>query len=352
MTVKTCSTIGPEFGIAYELDRVNSKKQTTSGSTSSSKSVEHNQNDDVLILKSCIGNRSLGWDLLPPGSPGFLYEDPKTKTVWRYAGYKETPARWEDGTKPNHDSAWYAGCQYDGDVFRAKSILRDISTYVPSSTRTKDDNNRDDNDTAVTDYVSVIHNSADDDVSYEISGFFFWQGDKDRYDDAYASRYKENLVRLIRQLRHDFDAPNAKFVLATLGQTSWQDANGSHNGPNDKNQKKKTSFNDSYIFKAQMEVSQLPEFKDNCASVYSHPYSHGGASNSHYDGNAETYMDIGQAMGRCMADLIINQDRDAALAIKSKNDVLAVSGIDDGSSIVDDGWVLVGKFGTKLIVNL
>lgn len=22
----------------------------------------------VMILKSCIGNRSLGWDLLPPGS--------------------------------------------------------------------------------------------------------------------------------------------------------------------------------------------------------------------------------------------------------------------------------------------
>jgi len=25
----------------------------------------------VMILKSCIGNRALGWDLLPPGSKEF-----------------------------------------------------------------------------------------------------------------------------------------------------------------------------------------------------------------------------------------------------------------------------------------
>jgi len=35
--------------------------------------------------------------------------------------------------------------------------------------------------------------------------------------------------------------------------------------------------------------------------------SHGGASNSHYNGNAETYMDIGEAMGKAMVDLL--QDR-------------------------------------------
>jgi hypothetical protein len=27
--------------------------------------------EPVLILKSCIGNRSLGWDLLPPGTPRY-----------------------------------------------------------------------------------------------------------------------------------------------------------------------------------------------------------------------------------------------------------------------------------------
>ncbi len=30
--------------------------------------------EPVLILKSSIGNRSLGWDLLPPGSPSYEFE--------------------------------------------------------------------------------------------------------------------------------------------------------------------------------------------------------------------------------------------------------------------------------------
>jgi len=48
---------------------------------------------------------------------------------------------------------------------------------------------------------------------------------------------------------------------------------------------------------------KYPEFKGNVATVYSHPFCHGGASNSHYGGNAETYMDIGEAMGRARVEL-------------------------------------------------
>lgn len=39
--------IGPEIGIGHHLGNVTDAP--------------------VMILKSCIGNRSLGWDLLPPG---------------------------------------------------------------------------------------------------------------------------------------------------------------------------------------------------------------------------------------------------------------------------------------------
>ena len=49
---------------------------------------------------------------------------------------------------------------------------------------------------------------------------------------------------------------------------------------------------------------KYPEFKGNVATVYSKPLCHGGASNSHYGGNAETYMDIGEAMGRAMVELL------------------------------------------------
>ncbi|MDP7400075.1 MAG: hypothetical protein QF541_24640, partial [Lentisphaeria bacterium] len=52
---------------------------------------------------------------------------------------------------------------------------------------------------------------------------------------------------------------------------------------------------------------KYPEFKGNVASVYSHPLSKGGSSGGHYSGNAETYMNVGEAMGRAMAELLNNK---------------------------------------------
>ena len=107
-------------------------------------------------------------------------------------------------------------------------------------------------------------------------------------DPALAQRYKLNLVHLITQLRRDFQCPNAKFVLATLGQTPKEGAKG----------------NDAEIFKAQMSVQELPQFINNTFCVYSKPFCHAGASNSHYNHNAETYMDVGLAMGKAMVNLL------------------------------------------------
>ena len=126
---------------------------------------------------------------------------------------------------------------------------------------------------------------------YEVAGFFWWQGDKDRYNAAHASKYEENLVRLINQLRKDFEAPKAKFVIATLGQT-----------------KKGATDNEGKILDAMFAVDgtsgKYPKFKGNVATVYSHPLSKGGSSNGHYSNNAETYMNIGEAMGAAMVELI------------------------------------------------
>ena len=62
MTIKG-KTIGPEIGIGHHLGNVTDAP--------------------VLILKSCIGNRSLGWDLLPPGSKEYEFEIsiPATKVL-------------------------------------------------------------------------------------------------------------------------------------------------------------------------------------------------------------------------------------------------------------------------------
>ena len=126
---------------------------------------------------------------------------------------------------------------------------------------------------------------------YQIAGFVWWQGDKDRYNAGHASRYEQNLVHLIKTLRAEFKAPDAMFVCATLGQTA----------------KDTTDPNEKLILDAQLAVDgesgKHPEFKGNVKTVYTHPLSQGGASNSHYNGNCQTYMDIGIAMGKAMVQL-------------------------------------------------
>jgi hypothetical protein len=49
-----------------------------------------------------------------------------------------------------------------------------------------------------------------------------------------------------------------------------------------------------------------PEFKDNVATVYTNPMAQGGGGNGHYNGNAEVYMDVGEAMGKAMVELLKN----------------------------------------------
>ena len=51
---------------------------------------------------------------------------------------------------------------------------------------------------------------------------------------------------------------------------------------------------------------KYPQYKGNVKAVYTHPLSMGGSSGAHYNGNAETYMNIGQAMGQAMVDLLQN----------------------------------------------
>jgi hypothetical protein len=74
--------------------------------------------EPVLLIKSCIGNRSLGWDLLPPGSKQFEHEG------FVYAGYKESPQKWKKGEEPKR-IPWYAGKLLD--LFRYYwVVLRDF----------------------------------------------------------------------------------------------------------------------------------------------------------------------------------------------------------------------------------
>lgn len=218
----------------------------------------HDLDAPVLVLKSCIGNRSLGWDLLPPGSEQFEY-DGKI-----YAGYKDSPLSWEKGTEPK-PIGWYAGKQYDDDVAAAKRVLNNLDEYYPGA------------------------------EDYEVAGFVWWQGHKDQ-NAAHAGRYEHNLVNLIKALRKDFNAPDAKFALATIA-FGGEDLKG----------------HALTIVEAQLAVDgdagNYPEFKGNVKTVDARPYwrskdeSPTGAG-YHYNHNAETYMDVGNALGCAMEEML------------------------------------------------
>jgi len=220
----------------------------------------HVLEEPVLILKSCIGNRSLGWDLLPPGSERFEFEGKI------YAGYKDTPSSWIEG-EPKKEVNWYAGRQYDADTAHAKEVLKNLAKYYPG-------------------YKAQ---------GYEIAGFVFWQGHKDQ-NAAHAARYERNLVRFIKALRKDFNAPKARFVLATIA--FGGDGLDGHG---------------LTIAEAQLAVSgetgKYPEFAGNVRAVDARPYwrdksvSPSGAG-YHYNHNAETYLEVGNALGWAMVELM------------------------------------------------
>ena len=238
MTVKG-NTLGPEFGIGHQLGNA----------------IEA----PVMILKCCIGNRALGWDLLPPGSERFEFEGKV------YAGYKDVAPSWDKGTEPKA-VPWYAGRQYDADVAHAKVVLKNLEKYYPG-------------------YKGQ---------GYRVAGFVWWQGHKDQ-NAAHAGRYEQNLVHVIKSLRKDFEAPQAKFVVATGCGNPGRESFGKE------------------IAEAQLAVDgdqgKYPEFKGNVKAVDVRSFWREADVSPvnqgyHYNHNAETYYEVGNALGRAMADLL------------------------------------------------
>jgi hypothetical protein len=198
----------------------------------------------VMLLKSCVGNRALGWDLLPPSAVG-TGKDGKS-----YEGDSESSNR-KVSEAVKAKSGWYAGLQYDQDVGAAQNALKELATYYPSATK------------------------------FEVAGFFWWQGNAEAGKGS-IENYDKNLAFLFNDLKKDFNAPNAKFVCATLGEHDM-------NAP---------------LTKKMFAFAENPEFKGKAAVFFTQPVANGGSSGSHYGGNGETYMNVGEGMGKAMVELL------------------------------------------------
>jgi alpha-galactosidase len=207
--------------------------------------------EQVLLIKTAMGNRALGFDFRPPSS-----------------GRTQPTNQWES-------------LEYKLMVEGVRKTLDQIAKIVPG-------------------YQGQ---------GYEMAGFGWFQGHKDSFSDQLIAEYEKNLANLIADLRKEFNVPKMPAVVATVGFGGYRMA--------DKFQK---------IWAAQMAVGdakQHPEFAGTVASVDTRDFwreveESPRSQDYHYHRNAETYLLVGEAMGRAMvrlqggqAEAIPKSDREA-----------------------------------------
>jgi alpha-galactosidase len=149
---------------------------------------------------------------------------------------------------------------------------------------------------------------------YEIAGFGWFQGHKD--SGSTKEEYEKHLVNLINDLRKEFKAPKMPAVVATVGFNGYRIVEGPWKG----------------VWEAQMAVGdpkQHPDFAGTVASVDTRDFwrerdESPAAQGYHYSRNSETYLLVGEAMGRAMvrmqggkAEAITKSDREARVAAET-----------------------------------
>ncbi|HUU30569.1 MAG TPA: sialate O-acetylesterase, partial [Phycisphaerae bacterium] len=210
-------TIGPELGFGHVMGAFHEEQ--------------------VLLIKTAQGNRSLGFDFRPPSS-----------------GRTDPGSEWES-------------LEYKLMVEGVRKTLDNIKDIVPG-------------------YKGQ---------GYEIAGFVWWQGHKDSGTEESIAEYEKHLVNLINDVRKEFKAPKMPVVVATVGF-------GGHN------------MADKFlrILEAQMAVADTtkhPEYAATVASVDTRDFwrevdESPTSQDYHYNRNAETYMLVGDTLGRAMIKLL------------------------------------------------
>jgi len=134
----------------------------------------------------------------------------------------------------------------------------------------------------------------------ELSGLVWFQGASDSGSPSMADAYGQNLVNLINDLRKEFKAPGLPVVVTALG----------YGG-------EKPLPNLQKVMAAQLAAGnpeKYPQFAGNVLSVDTRPFfyppekSPGGYSYIYFN-NALSYLQIGEAMGRAMLDLLKNEKK-------------------------------------------
>jgi len=241
--------------------------------------------EQVLVIKTSNGNRSLGWDYRPPSLP--------------YHPENINSAEWE------------------GKSYRL--MMEGVNRTLAN--------------------IATILGDAYQGQGYEIAGFCWFQGHKDQYDAANIDEYETNLTALINDIRseeHGFNVPDLPAVIATIGFGGRDmDPDGAY----------------GKIHAAQMAVSdpvKHPEFAGNVLTVETRDFwrtvEESPANQSyHYNRNAETYLLVGDALGRGMLQLLnlINHSPEDGATVPVGDVDLIWTNLDPnlaGDSVFVDVW--------------
>ncbi len=210
-----CNSIGPEVGFGYVMGTFH--------------------DEQVLLIKTAQGNRSLRYDFRPPSSG------------------KTSDSEFE-------------GFEYRAMVKGVHETLANI-------------------DKVVLGYKGQ---------GYEVAGFGWFQGHKD--SGSTKEDYEKCLVNLITDLRKEFKAPKMKAVVATVGFHGYRLLSGPWKG----------------VWEAQMAVgdpNQHSEFAGSVSTIDTRDFwreveESPRGQDYHYNRNPETYLLVGEAMGRAMVRML------------------------------------------------
>lgn len=233
-------------------------------------------NEQVLIIKTAWGGKSIGRDFRPRSSG--LPSEEKLKEI-----LQQTNERNKKRNRPEitlDDVKGMYGKFYREMMKEINTTLKELKTRFP-------------------DYKGQ---------GYEIAGFVWFQGWNDMFNPDFLENYGRHMANFIRDVRKDLKTPNLPFVIGQMGQ----------NGPDGASNKMQT------IKDAQASMEAIPEFKGNvkvvktdvfwdrkAAELVKNWQEHinewekvGSDRGYHYLGSAITFSKIGRAFGQATLELM------------------------------------------------
>ncbi len=234
--------------------------------------VGNHFDEQVLIIKTAWGGKSLYRDFRPPssGEPASEILD----AMLQNARKKNPEASMADVREP-------FGAYYRAMLQEVADTLENIEDHFPA-------------------YAGQ---------GYELAGFVWFQGWNDMVNADYTAAYAQNMVNFIRDVRKDLNAPKLPFVIGQLG------VGGTQEEPNEKKAAFKT---------AQAAAAERPEFQGNVAVVRTDAFwdmtadavfrkgwrdhvqeweTVGSDYPFHYLGSGKTFCAIGRAFGEAVLEL-------------------------------------------------